>query len=188
MGSISRREFGASVAVVALSGTYAWTRGLSASAPAEVLLIRHGEEQDRKPDEHLNAAGRTRAEKLIALFPAQFPLPTHLFAAKSSKASHRSVETLGPLAASLRLKIDDRFEDNQYRQLAADILSKPRYANARILICWQHGQLPKLATALGANNAPSVWPGPQFDHVWRLEYAGGAVKFSDVPQRFSTTT
>ena len=85
----------------------------------------------------------------------------------------------------LRLPIDARFDDNRYRQLATEILTKAKYAKARILICWHHGELPALAAALGATSAPATWPGAQFDHVWRLQYTERGVTFTDVTQGLS---
>ena len=181
---ITRRDFTTSLAFT-LGGS-AMLRAATAAAakPSEILLIRHGEE-DKRPDEHLNAAGRQRANALAKMFPSQFATPGFLFAAQNSKASHRSMETIAPLAAALGLTVDARFDDDRYRPLAQEILTKAKYANARILICWHHGRLPALAAALGATNAPAVWPGAQFDHVWRLQYTERGVTFTDLAQRLA---
>lgn len=182
---MTRRDFGGAIAATAFALTRPWTSLAAASTPAEILLIRHGEEEAKHPDEHLSAPGRRHADRIPGMFPAQFAAPAFLFAAQSSAASHRSVETLTPLAAALHLKINDRYEDNQYRQLAREVLTNPAYANGRVLICWQHQQLPKLAAALGATHAPAVWPGSQFDHVWRLQFTASGIKFTDVKQQLA---
>lgn len=185
MSAITRRDFTATLTAAAVAMARPWSLLAAASKPAEILLIRHGEEEAHHPDEHLNGVGRKHANALPDLFPVQFAAPAFLFAAQSSAASHRSVETLTPLSEKLHLPINDRYEDNQYRQLAKEILSNPTYTNARILICWQHSQLPKLAAALGATRAPKDWPGTQFDHVWRLQYSASGVMFTDVKQRLA---
>ncbi len=51
------------------------------------------------------------------------------------------------------------------------------------LICWHHGQIPALASALKATDAPSKWPDERFDLIWRLDYGGAAApKFHILPQ------
>jgi len=51
------------------------------------------------------------------------------------------------------------------------------------LICWRHGQIPALANALRATDAPAKWPDERFDLIWRLDYAGaGAPKLRILPQ------
>jgi hypothetical protein len=151
----------------------------SARVPVEVLIIRHAEQPGRGSQLHLSDLGRARAAALPKLFPTPFATPAFLFAARPSKESDRSVETLQPLAAALRLGIDDRFPDDAYAQLASTILTSGSYAGAHVLICWHHGMIPALAAALGAAHAPARWPETQYDHVWQLRYARDAVTFDD---------
>jgi hypothetical protein len=150
-----------------------------AGVPAEVLIIRHAEQPARGSLVHLSDIGRTRAAALPHLFPARFATPTFLFATRPSKESDRPLETLQPLAAALRLRIDDRFPDDSFAQLASTILTGANYVGAHVLICWHHGMIPALAAALGAAHAPARWPEAQYDHVWQLRYAAGAVTFDD---------
>ena len=35
-------------------------------------------------------------------------------------------------------------------QLAAELLTNPRYASKTVLVCWHHGKIPRLAKALGS--------------------------------------
>jgi hypothetical protein len=151
----------------------------SARVPAEVLIIRHAEQPGRGSQMHLSDLGRARAAALPTLFPTSFATPAFLFAARSSKESDRPVETLQPLAAALRLRIDDRFPDDAYAQLASTILTGAPYAGAPVLICWHHGMTPALAAALGAAHVPDRWPEAQYDHVWQLRYGRDAVTFDD---------
>ncbi len=152
---------------------------LAAAVPAEVLIVRHAEQPTHGSQVHLSAIGRARAAALPRLFPARFAAPTVLFATRASKESNRPFETLQPLAQALGLRIDDRFPDEAYAQLASTILTSAAYAGAHILICWHHGTIPALAAQLGAVHAPARWPDAQYDHVWQLRYRGGAVTFED---------
>ena len=185
MPMITRRDFAGAIVALAWGHARALGAAGAAATPLEVLLIRHAEEEKSHPDEHLNAEGRKRANGLAGMFLAQFAPPGLLFAARSSKASHRSMETLTPLSAALGLKIDDSFANTQYRDLAKAILTRPDCAGKRILVCWHQENLPQLARALGAKGGPSDWPGKQFDHVWRLQYSAQGVAFSDVVQRLA---
>jgi hypothetical protein len=156
--------------------------GLAASAagvPAEVLIIRHAEQPARGSQVHLSDVGRARAAALPKLFPTPFATPSFLFATRPSKESARPLETLGPLASALRLRIDDRFPDEAYPQLVSTIRAAGGYAGAHILICWHHGMIPGLAALLGAVRPPARWPEAQYDHVWQLRYGADAVTFED---------
>lgn len=166
---------------VALGGLGTLDRfgALAPGVPAEILILRHAEQPAHGSQVHLSAIGRARAAALPTLFPTRFAAPTVLFATRASKESNRPVETLQPLAQALRLRIDDRFPDEAYAQLASAILSGAAYAGAHILICWHHRTIPALAVLLGASHAPARWPDSQYDHVWQLRYRAGAVTFED---------
>jgi|HubBroStandDraft_6_1064221.scaffolds.fasta_scaffold207348_2 hypothetical protein len=151
----------------------------SAGVPAEVLIIRHAEQPARGSLVHLSDVGRARAAALPSLFPTRFAKPAFLFATRPSKESERPLETLQPLAQALRLRIDDKFPDDAYAQLASTILTGATYAGAHVLICWHHGLIPALAAALGAAHAPARWPEAQYDHVWQLRYGADGVTFDD---------
>lgn len=137
------------------------------AGPVEVVIIRHGEEPKDGP--HLDDRGRARAKALIGLFGDPFSVPTSLFAAKSTKQSARSVETLTPLSKSLRIPINTRFTDQQYKQLAKTVLHGSRHAGGHVIICWHRETMTELAAALGVANPPQ-WPSNQYDHLWRIRY------------------
>ena len=92
------------------------------------------------------------------------------------------METVEPLARALDVPIDNRYAEADYKLLARDLLSDPRYAGKVVLVCWHHGKIPRLAKALGVKDAP-LWPEDQFDHVWVIEPEGGAARFEDVHQK-----
>src|SRR5215831_8258177 len=179
MRLIERREF-----LIALAGAFAAKSALAASAgPSVVLLIRHGEDTGIAPhDFHLSPRGRQRAEALPKLFGTRLPKPQVIIATRATKGSNRPVETVEPLARALDVPIDNRYTESDYKLLASDLMSDPRYAGKVVLVCWHHGKIPRLAKALGVKDAP-LWPEDQFDHVWVIEPEGGAARFEDVHQK-----
>ncbi len=167
------------------------------SPPAEILIIRHAE----KPPEgdasyHLSAAGKKRAEALHLLFkktearPAPFVKPDVLFAAADSKKSHRSTETLAPLAKRLGLSVNAAYHSSPggpgkgrgIADLAAELLGGG-YRGKVVLIAWHHGRMPELAGALGVRG-PLKYHSTEFGRVWRITFdADGRARLEDLSQR-----
>src|ERR1700678_2958684 len=111
----------------------------------------------------------------------RFSTPAFLFATQASKSSNRPVETITPLSAALNLTYDDKHADGDYAKVASDILTNSKYAGAVVLVCWHHGNIPNLATALGVATPPA-WPGSVFDRVWVISYAGGEASLANDAQ------
>ena len=154
----------------------------ASSGPATIMLIRHGEDGG-DVNYHLSPEGAKRAQALAQLFGPRLPKPDIIIATRASKASDRPMETVEPLAKVLHLPIDNRFKDDDYVTLAHDLLTDERYSGKVVLVCWHHGKMPKLARALGVNDAPK-WPNSQFDHVWVIDYSKkGRARMDDLPQR-----
>ena len=178
MRLVERREF-----LVAIAGVFAAKSARAASGPSVILLIRHGEDIGVAPhDFHLAPRGHQRAEALPKLFGSRLPKPQVIIATRATKGSNRPVETVEPLARALDVPIDNRYAESDYKLLARDLLSDPRYAGKVVLVCWHHGKIPRLAKALGVKGAP-LWPEDQFDHVWVIEPEGGTARFEDVHQK-----
>jgi hypothetical protein len=148
---------------------------------ATILIIRHGEKPPEGPD--LSPAGEERAAAYVPYFE-NFTTPrgehleiTHIFAADSSEASKRPVLTVTPLAAALKLVIDDSFADSHYKKLADWILAKDSpspnpYSDSTLLICWHHEHAIDLAEALGMPNDPApTFPWPA-NHEWPEDVFG----------------
>ena len=181
---ITRRSFLTSLGATGLAAALpiGWPDARQVGAapgPADVLLIRHGEEPPNGRD--LDERGRRRANALHELFPSRFPRPTALFATKSSRESARPFETLQPLAALLGLQIDDHYTDDHYAELATEVLTDKRLTGAHVLICWHHGTIRDLATALKVVNAPEM-PATVYDRAWFIRYAGGKATLADESQ------
>jgi phosphohistidine phosphatase SixA len=202
MGSLTKRRQGIvwlGILVVLGVGA-AWTTSRaqdpdtkgSSGRPKQVLIIRHAEKPDDSSDDAeardrgLSTRGHERAAALAYDIRATFLKPDFLFATEDSPHSKRPVDTIKPLAQRLKLEINQDYPDDKYCELAKEILNNPKYTGKRILICWHHGTLPDLAAALKAPVPPDKrkWPGKVFDRVWQLDYSGGEVTLTDLPQRW----
>ena len=166
----------------------------AAKPPAQILIIRHGEKPgdpcvDNEADGiGLSTKGYERAAALAFNIPATFGKIDYLFATKNSTHSHRPVETITPLRKALKLKINHDYADGDFEKIAKHILDHSEYSGARILICWHHGTIPKLAAALlHVANPPSPWQDKWsdkvFDRVWIIDYAADSAVLKVVPQK-----
>jgi hypothetical protein len=140
-----------------------------------VLIIRHAE----KPasGNALTPAGEARA-KAYAYYFQNYAVEgkphrlDYLFAAADSKGSIRPRLTLTPLSEATGLRIDQRFTDKQFQELADDLRANPH--GKLVLICWHHGEIPQLLHALGAKPEELLpggkWPDEVFGWVIQLRY------------------
>jgi hypothetical protein len=181
-----RMKCGLFLFVVALLAAAGVARGqgvVSPQPPATILIIRHAEKlTDGRQD--LSPQGYQRASLLPKLFDGSrpdLPVPQVLFATHGSKHSNRPVETITPLAAALKLPIDNTIMDDDYAALAQELLSG-KYAGKVVLVAWHHGKIPQLASALGAQPPYTPWPDGQFDRIWRIDYRDGKAVLRDLPQ------
>jgi hypothetical protein len=162
------------------------------TAPSQVLITRHGEKPgDPSADSAadgpgLSTQGYERAASLAFYVPTTFGKPDALFATQASSNSNRPVETITPLANALGLTINDSYADDDYPALATEVLTNPQYADKLVLICWHHGKIPDLTSALGGVPPTGHWKSHVFDRVWQIDYpAGGAItglRVIDIPQ------
>lgn len=169
--------------------------GPAFAAPAQVILIRHGE----KPENggQLNPQGFKRAEALVKFFKSEpavlrYGTPIAIYAAgpKNEDSSVRSIQTVTPLARALNLQIDSRFTRGQTHKIVADLMENPAYEGRMVLICWQHKNLVEIALNLAEYNnstqaaIPLLWPDETFDRAWILDLSDGKVtSFKNLPQR-----
>jgi hypothetical protein len=114
-------------------------------------------------------------EKTIPSPAPRFSTPDFIFATAASHHSDRPIETVTPTAAALGLDIDDSYSNSSddIARLANDILTKSDYAGKVVLICWHHGTIDALATALQGTGAQK-WHGSVFDRLWLMDYAGSS--------------
>ena len=151
--------------------------------PREILILRHAEKPDSETDPNLTAKGYARAAAIVQFFASSFETPDYIFAAKVSKNSDRSVETLTPLATALHMPLNSKVADEDYLALAQDLLTNPKYDGKLIIICWHHGNIPALAKALGSTDHPKSWPDRVFNRVWRIQYGENGPTLANLPQQ-----
>jgi broad specificity phosphatase PhoE len=140
-----------------------------------ILIIRHAEKPETGME--LTPAGVARANAYTNYFKSftvdAKPLHLdHIFATADSKGSMRPRLTAEPLGRALGIILDVRYKDKQAAELAEEIQTKQH--GKQILICWHHGQIPALITALGGDPAAllpgSKWPDDVFSWVVELRY------------------
>jgi hypothetical protein len=86
----------------------------------------------------------------------------------------RPYDTVEPLATALGIKIHSKIDRDDV-QGAADA-AKAYDGPGNVLVCWEHGQLAKIATALGVQgyaestgwSGPVEYPGDRFDLIWTV--------------------
>lgn len=157
------------------SAVFAQSDNTPALKNAVILIIRHAEKPETGYE--LSPAGQKRALAYVDYF-RDFTVDSkplrlnYLFAAADSKESHRPYLSIEPLSKALGLNIDTRFKDRQFLELARELQSRPHGQN--ILICWHHGKIPQLISALGGDPAKLIpapkWPEDVFGWVIQLRY------------------
>ncbi len=148
--------------------------------PAEIILVRHADEPADPDDPHLSPAGVQRAEQLVSFIttdPAmtRFGLPVAVFATRTTKHGNgqRTQETVAPLARALKLPVQTPFLAKDVAALANRILADPTYIGKTVLVCWNHEEIPRLATALGVRPEPPKWKADVYDLVYVISYHDG---------------
>lgn len=159
------------------------------AVPAQVVIIRHAEKPSK--GNNLDTRGRERAAAYVPFFQENkeiftFGHPVAIYAMKPSKEdpSERPVETVTPLAESLKITINKNYERNDYKKMVGEIKSDKSYNDKMVLICWEHHLIPEIARAFGALQAPGLWQGTVFDRLWMITFSKtGKATFQNQPQR-----
>lgn len=71
-----------------------------------------------------------------------------------------------PLANSLGLTINDTISRDDVQDVAE--AAKSYTGPGNVLVCWEHGELRKIAESIGVKDAPE-YPGDRFDLIWTIE-------------------
>jgi hypothetical protein len=102
-------------------------------------------------------------------------------------AAHRTYQTIQGLSERLGLPIVSAFAEGQESQLAASVVAG--YSGV-VLICWEHGHIPSLASSLpvaAGTVIPQPWPDDRFDVIWTFTLvtgvAGVQYSFGQTPQQ-----
>lgn len=161
-----------------------------------ILIIRHAEkpvpngasgvnESGASDRRSLTPKGWQRAGSWAELFvpslgsASRLPRPDFIFASEPSghqdnddvtgSKSRRPVETVTPLALKLDKPIDQCFTKGGEANLA-NTLSQ---AIGVCLVCWQHEDIARIATAIAPDvqGIPADWPDDRFNVAYRLDRA-----------------
>lgn len=140
--------------------------------PKCILVMRHAEKPEEKGNRELSDAGQARAKKLATYIPNNFGKPDFIFAARDSDESERPRRTVEPLHHATGICIHDKIADKECRDLATELLTRQDLSDQRIVVCWHHGQIPKLMHALGAaaGTYPDEWKEDVFNEILLLDY------------------
>ena len=151
--------------------------------PSKIILVRHGEEPLVEEGRELSKRGWARANALPKLFAKQ--QIAHLIALKPHKktGSIRSIQTLQPISAALKLEIQTPYDRDEVADLVELVSNHRAYDGKVVLIAWQHETLADIAREFGASKAPNKW-GKAFDRYWVLKFQNdNLVSFENLPQR-----
>jgi len=180
------------------------------SPPEAIYIIRHGEKpEEAAPSNHARSGvdyhgnqnehsllprGWQRSGALAALFdptagprrpglrvPRVLVSPDYGHAGKN--AEHRTHQTVHAISDRLGVAITAEFGKGQEQKLAAAVLDS---GPGVVLICWEHGHIPVLASALPlvpGTVIPKTWPDDRYDVIWTFTLEGDArYAFGQVPQ------
>ena len=184
------------VLLIACAAALVYTASAFA-APAQVIIIRHGEKPPQGSE--LNEQGFQRAKALVKFFQTDpsvtrygTPAAIYAMAPKNAGGSVRAIQTVMPLANALKLILNKDYTRDQTAELVKAIMENPEYEGRMVLVCWEHKVIVEIAAALAAygnsdpavqDALPSSWAGQVFDRAWVLNLTEGKVtSFQDIPQ------
>lgn len=171
----------------------------TAAAGTLVMVIRHAEKPDgsdsgidaqgNKDDSSLTSVGWQRAELLADLFdPASgqprtgLARPSAIYAsgANDDGEGKRPRETVAPLAQRLGITVNTVYGKGDEKALVKHVIAQP----GPTLICWQHGELPDIASAFRdvTPTPPKEWPDDRFDVVWTFTRTADGWRFAQLPE------
>lgn len=136
----------------------------------KVVIIRHAE----KPEsgDNLSCQGLNRSLQLPEVLKNKFGTPDFIFvpAVNTGKntSTARMYQTIVPFAVKYNLTIDSKYNVDDTKDLAREILNK----SGSVLVVWEHSHIDNIAKALGVQNV-SKWPGNDFDSIWIIDFENG---------------
>ena len=150
-----------------------------------IFIVRHAEKPAEGND--LAPEGVSRAKEYVQFFQKQVKYDgqpirwNFLFASAESAKSDRPFLTLQPLSEAIHVDIDSDFKNKHFNELVKELRKNKanKFDNANILICWHHGEILELASALGATSSdlpasahwPKKWPGKAYGWLLKIYYA-----------------
>ncbi|KAH0559958.1 hypothetical protein GP486_003524 [Trichoglossum hirsutum] len=144
-------------------------------------MIRHGEKppKDENGDDvnGLSDAGLNRAQGLVGVFGSASSYNIRYILAEHPKkdgSRTRPLETVSQLATELGISVDDSVDRDDAGGAAK--AAKAHHGPGNVLICWEHGQLAKIAKELGVKgyahgsgaSGKVKYPDDRFDLIWTV--------------------
>jgi hypothetical protein len=145
--------------------------------PYRIVIVRHAEKPAKHSEPHLALRGDMRALGLSKILP-KFVKPDYIFASTSTKNSKRPYQTIHPTAKKLGMKVCTKFADKDTKKFAKE-LKRKKYSRKTILVCWHHGEIPRLIQRLGLMSPYNPWPPTLFDRIIDM----GDEELGNLPQR-----
>jgi hypothetical protein len=141
-----------------------------------VILIRHAEKP--KKGDNLDCQGLNRSLALPAMLVGKFGIPAFTYIpaiglGDSTKHS-RMFQTIIPFAVKYNLALNSVFTEGDSTGIARDILRK----KGTVLIVWEHKRIVSIARALGIREEPLKWDDDDYDSIWLIRVAQGAVSMT----------
>lgn len=157
--------------------------------PAQVVLMRHAEKASSGA--YLSLKGRQRAAALVPTFLGSPSLlhygpPVAIYVMKSGnkEPAVRWAQTVIEVADQLNISLQNQYNRREIEALVKEIKGSEEYEGKMVLICWSHGELPKIAELFGAKKAPKKWDREVFDRFWIITFQeDGTVTLDDKPQK-----
>ena len=109
----------------------------------------------------------------------RWPTPTNLYALSPQRKHHkisRQIETLTPLSNMTQIPINSNYHKKDSKQLTKSIIQgfkNGTLCDTLTIICWNHGDIPKLAKQLGCttdNGCPMEYNSITYDEAWQIRY------------------
>lgn len=136
----------------------------------KVYIIRHGEKP--KEGDNLTCKGLNRSLQLPAVLKNKMGIPDYILvpslSAKEKTKHARMFETVVPFAVKYNLSINSSHANEDYDDIAHDVLSK----KGIVLMVWEHKALTGIIKALGVKQELH-WADDDFDSMWIVTIANG---------------
>jgi hypothetical protein len=138
------------------------------SSPFHVYFIRHAEKSDKGLE--LSSRGLARAKCIQSLFSAKPYRIKYILVMKPVKREdgwhrRRALDTVVPLAETLRIKVDTDCDRDDAACLANKVHAALARRDGDVLVCWEHKALSNLVKELGDQHHMK-YPSKHFDIIW----------------------
>ena len=166
--------------------------------PKYYVLLRHAEKNYDSDINNLSSKGKLRAQAISALFekPHEFTgcfshfvkqikndvASIYSFAPNGKYPTIRAIETVQPLANTLKLEIDARFNKNNLVDLIQEIKTNPKNNEKTVIICASRRKLAKIAKLIGTNIKIKDTDAFTFDRILLIKRDHQKYKLTNLPQ------